>query len=803
MSTKSPQHPPEIHDATVATADDLMTILSSISQEHEHISELSLPEIEAVVDIVSRVIPAGNVPGLIASGLARLGRNNQADAKRDVNMLLRGMQQMLDRAVFRFFFAGPAQVIWGYQKLLATLGHEPDAAFPEGTWQFYVEYALREDTARFTIETDGFDSKIKQQRKPLADVDRMAAWVMTAIQTLHFYPALLENEWRERVYIRELVNLFDKDEDREKYQNLFDEWFDMLPYRRLTGARGDENYPAYRRRMFDSWLLQYVGKLNRVLRTQWLERVRQAKETELASYIRQMTIGSYLTPDQYSETRTPLKLSDIHVAVVHENHYYLIPICQADSHEMITPETVHRYVTAIEKYPSRTNSDDLTIFAKMRRGQWETVNRKLPNTLVKELNMLRLCPIILNFNPRDRQQPLSEIRQAERGIGNHALTIFDTRESIVFDQSHIYFDGTWAAALAEIMTNEAIDWARHYQSASAETPTERPYSPKFTIDKSIRDMIAKLDHVDAEVSAENSDLNFSDLSALRDLFKQRSDLLRLTVNDIFLLYRALHAMTYAPDEAVLEQVQALLKDRASKDAAQLALETLQSEPTPPAVLMPVDASRQSPRDRLHPMSFEVPLTQLKLLQLHQDVMTALNEYENGGKTQDFDRLQKQYLASLAGFGEVMRRAKNIANAGLSNGTSSIKLLAHLPTPLQHFLNQIPNNFDMLNDIIRGREVFSNVGQVAKESTLRRFITAIDDNEQKDMAWGMLTDADYQTVITARDFRPHVKQLIQLGHKAIAQAMIDDYLNAYIQGLNQYVADLTRITRKSREGQGVK
>ncbi|MEO1290360.1 MAG: hypothetical protein AAFV93_21620, partial [Chloroflexota bacterium] len=147
MSTKPPQPSPEIHDATVATADDLMTILSSISQEHEHISELSLPEIEAVVDIVSRVIPAGNVPGLIASGLARLGRNNQADAKRDVNMLLRGMQQMLDRAVFRFFFAGPAQVIWGYQKLLATLGHEPDAAFPEGTWQFYVEYALREDTA--------------------------------------------------------------------------------------------------------------------------------------------------------------------------------------------------------------------------------------------------------------------------------------------------------------------------------------------------------------------------------------------------------------------------------------------------------------------------------------------------------------------------------------------------------------------------------------------------------------------------------------------------------------------------------
>jgi hypothetical protein len=59
--------------------------------------------------------------------------------------------------------------------------------------------------------------------------------------------------------------------------------------------------------------------------------------------------------------------------------------------------------------------------------------------------------------------------------------------------------------------------------------------------------------------------------------------------------------------------------------------------------------------------------------------------------------------------------------------SAIKLLAHLPKPMQRLLDQIPQRFDVLNDIIKGREVFSNVGAVAADSTLTRFMTAKDDN----------------------------------------------------------------------------
>jgi hypothetical protein len=68
---------------------------------------------------------------------------------------------------------------------------------------------------------------------------------------------------------------------------------------------------------------------------------------------------------------------------------------------------------------------------------------------------------------------------------------------------------------------------------------------------------------------------------------------------------------------------------------------------------------------------------------------------------------------------------------------SIKLLAYMPAPLQRLLDNIPGRFDVLNDIIKGREVFSNVGAVAKTSTLTRFITAKDDNDKKTLAWGVI------------------------------------------------------------------
>ncbi|MEJ2560138.1 MAG: hypothetical protein P8186_28780 [Anaerolineae bacterium] len=146
----------------------------------------------------------------------------------------------------------------------------------------------------------------------------------------------------------------------------------------------------------------------------------------------------------------------------------------------------------------------------------------------------------------------------------------------------------------------------------------------------------------------------------------------------------------------------------------------------------------------------------------------------------------------------MSKAKEIALTGESASVGTIKLLAHMPTPLQRLLEQIPGRFDVLNDVIKGREVFSNVGAVAQASTLTRFITAKDDNDKKTLAWGVITDAEGVMRMSLRDFRPHVGMLEAVGHKELATRIVQDYLDTYAHGLNNFVRDLQRITLASRE-----
>jgi hypothetical protein len=120
--------------------------------------------------------------------------------------------------------------------------------------------------------------------------------------------------------------------------------------------------------------------------------------------------------------------------------------------------------------------------------------------------------------------------------------------------------------------------------------------------------------------------------------------------------------------------------------------------------------------------------------------------------------------------------------------------------MQKLLDTIPSRFDMLNEVLKGEEVFSNMGRVAKGSTLRRFITAKDDNEQKTLVWGVLTDNQGVLHLSLRDFRPHIAVLHGLGMADLAQQIAQDYLDAYADGLNQYVAELRDIVIASRETQ---
>jgi hypothetical protein len=225
----------------------------------------------------------------------------------------------------------------------------------------------------------------------------------------------------------------------------------------------------------------------------------------------------------------------------------------------------------------------------------------------------------------------------------------------------------------------------------------------------------------------------------------------------------------------------------------------------PSILIPIDASQRAPRDRLFPLNLEVPLADLDLLNLHEQTLRALDRYESaiGDRAPyyaDFDQYQRLYLASLAGFGIFLSRAKEVAGQGQSVSVGAIKLLAHLPTPIQRMLDKVPERFELINNLIKGQEVFSNVGAVAKTSSLTRFITAKDDNEKKQLVWGVMTDANGIMQISLRDFRPHVTALLAAGRKDLASLVTQDYLDSYALGLNTYIQGLFRITMSSRDTQ---
>jgi hypothetical protein len=795
----------ELKRISTLTAQNLRGVARTLSVEK--LSHLSLPEVDKVVELVSQVIPAGNVPGMILSGLARLPglRPPPQRVEQDIQTLFHEVQRALDQIQFGAVFAGPAAIIWGYQNLLKLAGKDPDSSFPEGVWQFYVDYALREDTARHTNETHGFDSMLRQHRIRLSEVDRITAWVMAAITCLHQFDALLANEWYERVAASTLEQVTQGTPQAAQYRGLFRAWESQRPYRREAEA-ASLDYPAYRRFKFEQFLKEALNPLPRPLHTAWTSRMNSALQGGLPTYQRQMSILAYLDPGPYGETRVRYPLQRAQVALILRGNYYLLPACEPGKSKPLRADRVRAQVAAILRSPSAASPARLVSLARVKREALPDLRSRLNPALAADLERLRFAPILLNVDARTRALPLSELRQAERGVGDHPLTIFNTGETFVFDQSHIFFDGAWGAALAEIVTNEALSWAGYLQLLGpAVSDPHHLYTPlALPLEAADAAEIQQAAHISPEVGAENARINVQACLNLRKLFKQRNDLLQLTINDLLVLYRAIHAFSYQPSPTLLAELSKLAGARA--DVHQAVLRALDpSLRVNPSLLIPIDASLREPRDRLYPLNLEVPLAELDLLGLHTRTIQALDRYEGGPGDRanhyaEFDRSQRLYLASLAGFGLFLARAKQVAGQGQSASVGAIKLLAHLPHPVQRLLDRVPERFELVNNLIKGGEVFSNIGAVAPTSSLTRFITAKDDNERKQLVWGVMTDANGLMQISLRDFRPHVAALLAAGRKDLAGLVAQDYLDAYAQGLNDYVRDLFRIITASRETQ---
>lgn len=778
-------------EATIQTAGDLRQIATNL--QLSDLTELSLPEIEEIAEQIARVVPAGNVPGIILSGLARMdGRNIERDeSRKHINLLFKGVRLSLDKAIYGAFFAGPAAVLYGYQQLLRISGKDIDSAFPDGTWQFYLEFALREDSAHHTNETTGFQAHAPDG---ISEADQLAAWLLATANFVRQIPAVLENEWRERVILKTLADIAESQSAKKgaEYRRLYRHWEIRRPYHTVAG----ESYPAHRRHMFDDFWRPNYESLRRNLRKVFDEKMQEQEAVSLPAYIRQMSWLAHLEPDTHSETRVPYSLDEAQIGIIYENRYYLVKLTAVTE-----LQSARRLAASILRSNSEQPPATLDLaLVQMKRSEQAALRSQLDQATQQELRFLQNTPVFINWDLSSSAQPLSRIRQGRRGVGDQALTLFRTDSSMVFDQSHIFFDGTWGAAVAQILTGEALAWARSIdKQRRVKASGQLPYSPTLQISQKLAKQ-ARRATISPEVSAETDAIDMQSIYELRKLLKQRSDLAQLTVNDLFILYRGVHAYNYRPSVELLQALEVFKKRRSAAAqrcymAVSDALEKVQA--TNPSILIPIDASRNDPRERVFPTTFRNPLTDF--VALHQEVMQALESVKQAdGQSiravqQNFDEAQRKYLRMLGGFGELLTRYKEIALSGESTNTAIIKFLGHLPGPLQKLLNQLPGRFDVLNEIIKGEEVFSNTGRVAIGSSLRRFLTAKDDNHQKTFGWGLQTDDEDVAHISLRDFRPHVKILVEAGFEDLAYHVTQDYLDAYARGMNQYIAELRAIT----------
>ncbi len=811
------------------------------------LSRLTLPEIRDIQEEVARILPAGNLPAFVLSGLVKLrGRRITSDrVRQDVKTLFRGLD-LLPQGLYGVFVAGPAAVLYAYQKLLQLAGKDMTSAFPQGVWQFYLQFGLREDTARHAHETIGFQQAFPDRSDPTRAA---TAWVCAALDLLYDYDELLAVDWEERVKLR---LLWEEASDNPRIADIVRDWNARRPYHRPPDG---PDYLTHRRRVFEAFFDERLSRLPEAAQERFRQRYQARREEALSAYQEQMSILSTLEPERYYERKIPIPIWQAAVAFVWRGRTYLLPTCQKDAHgsplcypdqpddgapvplyalpggglcdansnpvlvdrrgvvryeesgqrmgilRPPDPKQVRRWLAAILSTSVAGEASQLDLLlASAPRSSQARLRSSLPEQTQKEIAALRQAPVILNWDPRSYEAPLAYIRRGRRGIGDHAFTIFRTQRSTVFDQSHIFFDGVWGMAVSEILTDSAIHW---YRRLSAQPPVTSDYAPTplALTDTPEAKELAQAQTQIGETSAESSGVDMRRLLRLRKWLRQRG--VSLTVNDLLLLYRFFHAVDYQPSPAVQRSVDAF-REQAHTPEARTALESIEaylahSRETNPALLIPMNASNVSPQERVFPTTFRNPLTEI-----YPTFTTTRNLYhtcradvEQGAAKgsevwDDFDQARRELLAYLKAFGEVLDALKAVTRRGESFNTATIRLLGHLPTSMQYLLDQVPQRIGVLNEVIKGNEVFSNVGRVASGSSLTRFISAKDDGEAKRLVWGFLTDDEGRMHISLRDFRPFVPALLSLGEDDLAERLTQDYVESYVRGLNQFVVDLSNV-----------
>jgi hypothetical protein len=773
-----------------------MSLRKFIEASDQQLTYLTVPEKNMLVEEISRIIPAGNVPSLISAGLAKLpGRAVSAsDNRRNLSLLMQGVQTFLDRAVYQTFFAGPAALLSAYQMMLKLSGKDPAESFPEGTWQFYVEFGLREDKSRHASETTGFQTAaeaLRQSGRNIGDADMLAAWLMAAGWLLGHYQELLSLEWSERTILRLAT-------EATGDKKLADRWLHLRPY---TG----NDYLAYRRAAFEAFCATNINLSQEQRQT--LDATFLASLEGLTAYQQQMNICAYLEPSEYSDSRIPMPPELLRIGLIINGRYYLADLATA-THPESARALAAQLLESHSQHPPAAL--DTALLSVPRRYQ-ANLRKAMPSSSLRELDRLHTAPIIINWE-QATAPTLSGLRAGRRGIGDHPLTIFRTDQSHVFDYSHIFLDGFGGMALAEILTGQAVAHLGQLAQSRAGRNNSQPNSAlrnrpapewiSLALPGEITEKLGKYAETIEEVSAENTGIRLSLLEEARQDLERRTGSLRLTINDLLILYRVVFGYYYQPEPSLCAALDGLKENvnpawAKAVGAAYESIEVMQT--TNPSLLIPIDASNIEPRQRVYPTTFRNPFT--NIITLHEKALESFRAIEQRDTTRSPETIRetrREYLALLHAFGELMRRTKDISMQGESVSTATIRLLAGLPPSVQRMLDSLPRRFDVVNDVVKGQEVFSNVGRAAPQSSLRRFNTAKDDNEKKTLAWGILTDVGGTVHVSLRDFRPHVGMLAALGRRDLAEAMSKDLLDAYADGINRFMDEMIYILRARGE-----
>ncbi|NTW02175.1 MAG: hypothetical protein HGA19_12965 [Oscillochloris sp.] len=613
-------------------------------------------------------------------------------------------------------------------------------------------------------------------------------------------------------------------------------------------------YAESRRRTFDAFMQQRLGVAPDALRTRAEAHYAEWCPRDLPAYQAQMSILQTLRAETYSDRREALALFDVQIAFVCGGTYSLISPWERDDvgNVLITPRggdptkpgqslplrctasgewsdpygqpvqidrrgevrvagirmgrlrplslaQVRAFIAAAMRgsHPLPAGEAGIPgadlLLAPAPRGRQESLRTTLSVTTQAEIERLRFAPIIVSWDQRDPAQPLGMIRRTRRGCGDHALSIIRAGVWVFFDISHIFFDGIWGAILAEIVTGFARALAVEVGSskpARAAAPPSLKLTRNAALERAIQEVSAQ---APAEVCAETWNVSLPAINALRKRLAERE--MHLTVNDILLLGRYDQAASYRPGPVAM----AALEDLAARggDAVKLHAQIIESLETQrmlvPSLLIPMDASWIDPRQRLQPATLRNPQPDLlPRLERSEALLRAVVRSHLPAARQAFEAERTELCGDLLAYAGVLRALREITTRGESFTTAALKLLGHLPRPMQSLMDLIPQKIDLLNEIVKGAEVFSNIGQVARSSSVARFASSRDDGDTKLLIWGLMADARGQMVVTLRDFRPHVGPLLAAGHTSLAELLAADFLEAYAQGLNALVKRIQRV-----------